>query len=78
MASEDEDVHGCVCWIYGAPGMSHMVHSCIYVYVSVCTCITCTIYILDKGLMGSFPLIITLFRPIVICAPVSVNVYPIL
>ena len=23
-------------------------YSCIYVYVSVCACITCTIYILDK------------------------------
>ena len=66
------------CWIYGVPGMSHMVHSCIYVYVSVCTCIMCTIYILDKGSVGSFPPIITLFRPIVICARVSVNVYPIL
>ena len=56
------------CWIYGVPGMLHMVHSCIYVYVSVCACITCTIYILDKGPMGSFPSVITLFRPIVICA----------
>ena len=54
--------------------MLHMV-IVVYVYISVCACIPCTIYILDEGLMESFPSIITLFRPIIICALVSVNVY---
>ena len=37
--------------------MSHMVHSCIYVYVSACTCIMCTIYMYTgQGINGIFPI----------------------